>query len=215
MALPNYDKAIKFADTKYGSIGTIYLTGGGFVNRPFNGIAPDSQWGWEEFTWFKPPTRNRTFAFQNMDNIDVGLIARCEINVKYMNIEDYKDLRKIVGRERYFTATFFDVDAGEWVTRTMYCTENSKKQLFTLKQSLIGVLDLAIKLAGTNTDQEARIVTKEDGTEKEIYVTKKYNITYNANNVELETTSHYYAEQVKLRGVNDIVAPTGNSFYAW
>lgn len=223
MALPNYEKAIKFSDTERGSIDTIYLTGGGYVDKPFRGIASNSQFGWEELTWFKTPTRNRTFAFQNMDDIDVGLIARCEFNIKYMDADDFVALRKIIGRERYFIATFFDMDTNKWVTRTMYCTENTRSQIFTLNQSLIGHINLTLKLVGTNTDQEERIVVRDDGTEEEVYVTKKYPITYNLNGGSSTDSDfdyskvyeYYYASQVELAPSEDIIAPSGYHFKCW
>ena len=223
MALPNYEQAIKFEDLKHKTIGSVYITGGGLVSEEFKGVGTDSQFGWEELTWFKNPTRNRTFAFQNMDQIDVGLIARCEINIKYMDITKYMKLRQVIGRERYFQMEFFDVDKGDWVTRTMYCTENTKRQLFTLKQSLIGVLDLNLKFVGTNTDQEERIVVRDDGTEEEVYTTKKDPITYNLNGGSYtgsdydysKTQEHFYASQVELAPSEDLIAPDGYHFAYW
>ena len=223
MALPNYEKAIKFADTEYGSIGSVYITGGGLVHEEFKGVGVDSQFGWEELTWFKNPTRNRTFAFQNMDQIDVGLIARCEINIKYMDIDKYMKLRQVVGRERYFQMTFFDVDKGDWVTRTMYCSENTKRQLFTLKQSLIGVLDLSLKFVGTNTDVKTYIVM-EDGVETEKVGTTnlivKYDLNggvYNANSYDYNTPQEkYYASQVQIAPSENLNYPTaGYHFKYW
>lgn len=155
MSLPDFENAIHFkdfTDDTEKSLGTIYLTGGGFVDRPFTGAGTDSKFGWQEMVWKKSPSRAGGFTFTNMDNIEVGLVARCEINFKYMNIQDYMDLRKIIGRERHFYAKFFDVDSGEWVTREMYCSENQANTLYTLKQSLIGVMDYSIKFVGTNRD---------------------------------------------------------------
>ena len=223
MALPNYDKAIKFKDTKRGSIGSIYLTGGGFVDREFKGIGTNSQWGWQELTWLKTPSRDKTFAFTNIDNIDVGLIPRCEIEIPYTNIDDYMDLRKIVGRERYFQATFFDVDEGDWVTRTMYCSENSKQKLFTLKQSLIGAMNLTIKLVGTNTDTEEVISIQEDGVEEELYPVKMLNVSYNLNGGSFSGSDydydsiqkHYYSSQVTIAPAKNISAPSGLHFKYW
>lgn len=146
---PSTSGAISYKDR---SIGTIYITGGGFIKRPFTGAGANSRFGWEEMVWFSTPSRSKSFAFTNMDDIDVGLVARCEINIKYMNIQDYIDLRKILGRERHFLVEFFDTDSGDWITRDMYCSENNLSKFFTLKQSMIGVIDYSIKLVGTNLD---------------------------------------------------------------
>lgn len=223
MALPNYENAIKFSETERGSIGSIFITGGGLVDEEFKGVGSDSQLGWEELAWEVEPTRGKTFAFQNMDDIDVGLIARCEINIKYMDIDKYMKLRQVVGRERYFHVTFFDLDKGDWVTRIMYCTENQKRQLFALNHSLIGVIDLSLKFVGTNTDQEGRIIVKDDGTEEEVYTTKQYEIKYNLNGGSYTGSDYdyftpqmkYYASQVQIAPISGVTSPYGKHFKYW
>ena len=201
------------------SIGTIYLTGAGFDRRPFRGVGVDSQFGWEEMVWYKQPTRVRDFSFRNIDDTDVGLVARCEINLKYLNYQDYIDLRKIIGRERRFKVRFFNVDEGKWITRDMYCSENSRSKLFTLKQSLIGVVDCVIKFVGTNLDSDTII-----GSDDRLNSIGKKHITYNLNgglvkeNVVFETNKEgiTQASQVEISSVLDLTPPSGyNSFSHW
>lgn len=197
-------------------IGTIYLTGGGFVDRPFQGWGTDSLYGWQELVWKKSPTRGGTFAFTNIDDIDVGLVARCEISTKYMNIQDFMDLRKIVGRERHFLATFFDSDEGKWVTRDMYCSENSKNQLFVLKKHLIGVRDVTVKLVGTNLDQQTTI--DADGNEVTTNTTLSivYNITdKDGNIISTNLQTGEYGSQVTLSDGAGITAPPNSHLALW
>ena len=209
MVRPDFNKAIKFSQMAdkdgeiVGSLGTIYLTGGGFYRRPFNGIGVNSQFGWQEMVWKKSPNRGGTFAFTNIDDIDVGLVARCEIVIPYNNIQDYMDLRKIIARERYFKARFFDVDEGQWVEREMYCSESSKNQLFILGQSLIGVRDINIKLVGTNRDADQSPIT----------------ITYNLNggsgNISSETLKR--GDQLTVADPNNfnVIGPNNRPFDHW
>ena len=68
---PKYKNAIDFSDNGIGSIGSIYITGGGFVNREFKGVSPNSAFGWNELVWKKTPTRSNNFSFDNIDDIDV------------------------------------------------------------------------------------------------------------------------------------------------
>ena len=201
------------------SIGTVYLTGAGFSERAFTGVGTDSQFGWEEMVWYKQPTRQMDFSFRNIDDIKVGLVARCEINIKYLNYQDYMDLRKIIARERRFKVKFFNVDTGEWITRDMYCSENSRSKLFTLKQSLIGVVDCVIKFVGTNLDTEQ--VAGSDGQFQTIG--DKY-ITYNLNGGSVQENGVYptnkegitQATQVEIASVLDLIPPSGyNSFSHW
>jgi len=206
----DYDNAI---DLSSAPIGTVYLTGGGFVNRAFSGWGTNSLYGWQEMVWSQTPNRSQSFQLKDMDNIAVGLVARCEISTEYMNAQDYMDLRKIVGRERHFLATFYDADENKWVTRDMYCSENSKNQLFVLGQKLIGMRGISIKLVGTNLD----LTTVIDYDGQEIPVANKlsfvYNIDRGAGTVATQTAS--YGTFVKLDGGTGISAPAGEHLAGW
>lgn len=197
------------------SIGTIYLTGAGFFERPFKGIGSDSQFGWEEMVWRKQPNRiGDSFAFSNIDDIKVGLVARCEINIKYLNYQDYMDLRKIIARQRRFKVKFFDVDTATWITRDMYCSENSRNRLLSLKQSLIGIIDCVVKFVGTNLDIDT-IVGSDDRLRS---VGNKY-IRYINNGESLTTLNREgitQATQIEIASGLNLTIPNGkNSFSHW
>ena len=203
MNTPNYNQGISFKEK---SIGMVYLTGGGLIDRPFKGVGVDSRFGWEHLTWKSNPSRSLTSEFTNMDDIDVYLIARCEITINFANIHDYMDLRKILGRERHFYAEFFNTDTGEWIRREMYCSENTVSKFFMLGQRLIGAQDYTIKLVGTNRD------LKEDGT-----ITKDYTITYNANGGEgtIASEKTKWGGQVTISDGTGLTAPTGKHLKYW
>lgn len=226
MTRPDYDGSIKFGEMSYfndpsynsdmgfedeeiiGSMGSIYLTGGGFIRREFKGIGTDSQFGWEEMVWYKTPSRTQDFSFRGMDDTKVGLVARCEITIPYDNIQDFMDLRKIVARERHFLVTFFNVDTGKWVTRDMYCTESSRSKLFTLKQSLIGSFNISVKLVGTNLD----LARNSDGS------LQKKTITYNLNGGTGTTPARVSVDrgtQVVLAESTNIASPDNKHFKCW
>jgi hypothetical protein len=215
---PNYNNSIKFNEMSdengniIGSIGSIYITGAGFVNREFKGVGIDSQFGWEEMVWYKSPTRTKDFSFKNIDDINVGLVARCEINIKYMDIDDFMALRKIVARQRHFEVTFFNVDEGKWITRDMYCSESSRSKLFTLKQSLIGVLDCSIKLVGTNLD--LKTIISPDGTIRSNTKTVTYHLNGGSGTTPT-TQSELAGTQIQIADIENIVAPSGKHFKYW
>ena len=227
--LPDYSKSIKFNSTNYrdfdledGSIGSIYITGGGFVNREFKGFGVDSKFGWQELVWKKTPPRNSSnFAMTTMDAIPVGLVARCELNCGYMNIDDYLALRKIF-KQRHFYVTFFDIDDAEWVTREMYCTENSFKQFHIMKQAIIGNRDVQLKFAGTNNDLKEILNTT---TNVEDFKTVKFTIKYNLNGGSVTQTvdqpiyedkSVYYGQQIVLAPYDKLSPPDNTkSFGCW
>ena len=205
---PDLNKAYDFSDD---SIGKIYITGGGFVEREFQGVGSNSMFGWQELVWRKSPSRSAgSFAFTNMDNLEVGLIARCEIVIPYTNYEDYRAMRKILARERHFKVKFFDMDDAKWRERDMYWTEDSKSKFFLMQKHIVGVRDYSIKLVGTNLDLD--VVVDEDGNEK--YALPKYTISYHESS---GTT-----KKVVVAGENEIIrsftsdtVPEGKHFGGW
>ena len=74
---------------------TIYFTGAGYVDYPIKGISRDSALGWEEPVWGGDLTRSLDFVLTNIEDVAYGLVARCEISYKYMNVQDYIDLMRI------------------------------------------------------------------------------------------------------------------------
>jgi hypothetical protein len=210
--IPNYNNALKFSEMAdesgeiIGSLGTIYLTGGGYVDYPLSGCSPDSPFGWQEFVWRKAPSRNSKLVFNTMDDIDVGRVARCELNIKYMHYDDYCVFRHIVNSERHFLVKFFDVDSQRWVTRDMYCSENSKSKLYTMQKSLFGVVDVKIKLVGTNLDLTDELQEK------------KYTISYNlgdGSGAVSEPVTVTRGSQVVIADQQDVIAPTGKHMIGW
>lgn len=217
--LPNVENSIDLTDE---SISKIYITGGGFVRREFRGCGADSQFGWQELVWKSQPSRGGTFAFTNMDDIDVGLVARCEVNIMYMNIQDYMDLRKIIARERHFTVEFFDIDEGIFVSRDMYCSENSRNKLLILSKHLIGVANIPIKFVGTNLD----VVTTIDADGNEITTDKELSIVYEidsgsgtVSDKNEDGTTVYktakYGEQRVLSDGTGVIAPQNKNLKYW
>ena len=225
--IPNYESALKFSDTNYTdegialdkisdsykskvrnlySIQNIYITGGGYVDYPLTGGSPDSPFGWEEFVWKKTPSRNSKLVFNTMDDIDVGRVARCELNIKYMLYDDFCVFRRIVNTERHFMVKFFDMDQKKWVCRDMYCSENSKSKFHTLKESIFGVIDMSIKLVGTNLDLDENM--------NEIQYTVSYNVGDGTGSTEASYT-RTRGSQVTLAGQGNVVAPTGKALVGW
>lgn len=129
------------------TIGTIRING-----IPFKHLSTDSILGFDTLTWAEEPTRNNLFAFENIDQIDIGLVAQCQINLKYCSIEDFIKLREL-SQQRYVYVTFFNVDKGEWeYDREMYCSKSEKQKLFYFKPELVGILDVSITFVATNRE---------------------------------------------------------------
>lgn len=140
------------------NLDTIYITGAGYINRAFKGVGRDSAWGWEEPVFGGNLTRSTNLVLQNIDTVNFGLVARVELNFKYMNISDYIALCQMA-KQRTVMVNFFNRETGERQTQEMAFTENSIGQLYAFRTDYLGILDVSIKLVATNRDKENLINT--------------------------------------------------------
>lgn len=177
---------------------TIYITGGGYIDYPFKGISRDSAMGWEEAVWGGDLTRSQDFVLTNIDDVNFGLVARCEISYKYMNIQDYKALMQI-SKQRTCRVTFYNREKAEWeVAREMSFTGNELGKLYAFGTDYLGVTDISIKLVATNRD-------------KEDLISSICRVTYNPNggsgNIESQTAT--WSDGFKLSDGNNFTPPSG------
>lgn len=176
------------------TIGTIRING-----IPFKHLSPDSVLGFDTLTWSEEPTRNNLFAFENIDDIDIGLVAQCQINLKYCNIEDYMKLRELA-QQRYVYVTFFNVDKGIWeYDREMYISKSEKQKLFYFKPELIGILDVNITFVATNREISRNPVT----------------ISFNTNGYAITVPSSQSLEYGEVFKLEDAPTLTGYTFEYW
>ena len=136
-----------------GNLSTIYITGGGFVRRPFKGIGVESSLGWNETVWATSLNRSNTFAFENIDDVDIGQVAQCQIIFPYMNIQDFIDLQKIL-KERHVMVDYFNVDLGKRVTQEMAITGDERKKVYGRGNTIFGMQNVNVKFVATNRTNE-------------------------------------------------------------
>lgn len=179
---------------------TIYITGGGFIRRAFKGVSRDSAWGWEEPVWGGDLTRSTDFVLTNILDVDYGLVARCEISYKYMNVQDYIDLMRI-SKERVVQVDYFNRETGKRVTQEMAFTGNELGKLYAFGTDYLGNQDVKIKLVATNREKANLINTT-------------FNVNFYANGgviTEDGTTISSKQQQIKY-GDNAIIYPAN---YTW
>lgn len=158
----NYKDAIQVED-----LGTIYITGGGYVRYPFKGIARDSKMGWEEPVWGGDLTRSTDFVLSNIEDVDFGLVARCEISFKYLNANDFIALRNIA-KQRVCYVDYFNADLGQRVSQEMAFTDTEIGKIYNYGEMFYGKRDVSVKLVATNRDKVGLI-------------NSTYTISYNSN----------------------------------
>lgn len=183
---------------------TIYITGGGFVRRAFKGVSRDSAWGWEEPVWGGDLTRSLDFILTNIEDVAYGLVARCEISYKYMNVQDYIDLMKI-SKERVVTVNYFNRETGKRVTQEMAFTGNELGKLYAFGVDYLGTQDVKIKLVATNRENADLIKST-------------ITITYNANGGTgtIDNQTAKYSDNLTLAdNENDVMTKSNAHIKQW
>lgn len=183
---------------------TIYITGGGFIRRAFKGVSRDSAWGWEEPTWGGDLTRSLDFVLTNVEDVAYGLVARCEISYKYMNVQDYIDLCRIA-KERVVTVDYFNREKGERVTQEMSFTGNELGKLYAFGTEYIGTQDVKIKLVATNREKAGLIKST---------ITISYDNNGGAGTIESQTAK--WSDNIVLSdNENDVMTKTNAHIKQW
>lgn len=196
-------------------IGTVVFNG----VEVFHNLAEGNMLGTCKFNWSTNPSRAKTtFAFENMDEIDVGLTYYLELNLKYLNIKDYYRLRKVL-MQRHFYVTFFSKDDMDFVTREMYLDDKDAKQLYVLNEKLIGVFDYSITLIGTNND-----LTSADWDNGQWKYGDDLSLRFMTNDPlhglyavrgDEKTITCTWGDQVKLSSGDGIIPPTDYHIEKW
>lgn len=172
---------------------TIYITGGGFIRRAFKGVSIDSAWGWEEPVFGGDLTRSLDFVLVNIEDVAYGLVARCEISYKYMNVQDYIDLMRI-SKERVVIVDYFNRETGQRVTQEMAFTGNELDKLYTFGTSYLGNQNVKIKLVATNREKVGLIKST-------------FNVTYYLNGGDSGS-----AQQQTAKWSKNIILDNGSTF---
>lgn len=170
---------------------TIYITGGGFVNKAFKGIGRNSAWAWDEVVWNANLSRSSSFIMTNIDNVGIGIVTNIEIIFPLMNMQDFINLQSLL-HERHIIVNYFCVDDGKRHTKEMAITGNERKKLYNFGKDLLGMQEVKVKMVSTN-----RMINIED-TEYKIGVDLP--IVYNDNvNGNTHTDNVEYTKQYVIK----------------
>lgn len=176
------------------NLDTVFITGGGFVNKPFKGISRDSAWGRDEVVWAANLSRSSSFAMTNIDNVRIGSVANVELTFPLMSMQDFIDLQKIL-HERHCIVNYFSVDDGKRHTKEMAVTTNERKTLYSFGTSVIGMQNVKVTFVATN-----RKIDEDSDYKIGVDINIKYNP--NGGNGSVITDSKEFSEQYVMRGLN-------------
>lgn len=140
----DYTKKIEIED-----LDTIYITGGGFINKAFKGISNGSAWAWDEVVWNANLSRSSSFEMTNIDNIGMGIVTNLEIKFPLLNMQDFINLQSLL-HERHIIVNYFCVDDGQRHTKEMAITGNERKKIYNRGTDILGMREVVVKMVSTN-----------------------------------------------------------------
>ena len=195
------DDTIEWHFYKLSDLNTIYISGAGYVDYPFRNIDRESQLGWDAPVWGSSLKRTLGFTLETVDSAAFGAVARVELNLKYLNSEDYKVLADI-SKERAVYVTYFNRETGKWVERQeMSFTSQEIEKLYATNTNYIGVFNTKIKLVATNRDKAEKTYTI------------KLNSNYTGSTEAAVVATANWCEGFELS--DDIFTQSGKSIKYW
>ena len=79
---------------------TGYIEGEGTVTKTFTNLGRESV-AWNETVWGGNLTRTNTFALENIDDVEIGQVPQLTLVFKYMKIEDFIVMQKLLKQFLY------------------------------------------------------------------------------------------------------------------
>lgn len=117
----------------------------------------------DEITFFKEPLRSSSGSIDNLNSYARFLTPHLLIRYKFMNIEEYRTLMKLMQSKAEFVVEYYNLVWDKRVQHKMYFIPSTMPKVYQKMLRALGILDYSVEMVGTNTDIE------------------KINITYNTN----------------------------------
>ncbi len=158
-------------------------------------------------TYVASPSRSNDGSMPNINDHDSFVVPRCKINFKYLKIEDYQRLCRVLNSANEFPVTYYDKESGEFVTHMMYVEPEEMKKIFNVGTYVFGVLDYEVSFIGTLNERE------------------KFSVTYHPNLTEgdssiLSVAEYEWGNSMKVLTSSSITdggfaIPTGKQLAYW
>lgn len=165
-------------------------------------------------TFVDSPTRSNDGSMSNINDHDSFVVPRCKINFKYLKIEDYQRLCRVLNSANEFPVTYYDKESGEFVTHMMYVEPEEMKKIFNVGTYVFGVLDYDVSFIGTLNQREALSITyKAVGASSNLAVvttTEKGNQLYWGDSTTVMTTAEAIEKGVTIPTGKQLVWQLGN-----
>lgn len=118
---------------------------------------------YEAKTYVKSPSRSQTGALGNINNYATFVTPRLSISFKYITIEAYRTIMRLIAGKNEFTVTCYDPVSNTRKTNLMYFSPVDYPEIYQHNLEILGMLNFELELIGTNNE------------------TTNVTVTYNAN----------------------------------
>ena len=166
-------------------------------------------------TYVESPSRSNDGSMPNINDHDSFVVPRCKINFKYLKIEDYQRLCRVLNSANEFPVTYYDKESGEFVTHMMYVEPEEMKKIFNVGTYVFGVLDYDVSFIGTLNQRETLSVTyKAEGASSNLAVVttnSKENQLYWGDSIAVMTTAEAIEKGVTIPTGKQLVWKLGNA----
>ena len=158
-------------------------------------------------TYVESPSRSNDGSMPNINDHDTFVVPRCKINFKYLKIEDYQRLCRILNSANEFPVTYYDKEIGEFVTHMMYVEPEEMKKIFNVGTYVFGVLDYEVSFIGTLNQRQQMTVTYKGAVSGASSILAIVTTTKNGNNL-------YWGDSIQVMSTTDatekgVTIPTG------
>lgn len=132
-------------------------------------------------SFFKEPTRSALGVINNLNSYATFLTPRLKISFKFMPIETYRVLMKLIKDYNEFIVTVYDIVEDKYVTHKMYFHPKDFPAIFQNNLETLAILDESFELVGTNASLEELSVVYNSNppVESETTLTTGATLRYN------------------------------------
>lgn len=143
-------------------------------------------------SYFKDPKRSVTGVIKNLDSYATFFTPRLKFSFKYMPIEVYRLLMKLIKSFNEFIVTAYDPVEDTYVTHRMYFYPKEFPDIFSKNLETLAMLNEDFELVGTNADIDTYKLTYHN------------NIADNPLTAEMEFT---YGGEINIGDYNHETSP--------
>ena len=122
-------------------------------------------------SFFREPTRSTKGVINKLNSYATFLTPKLRFNFKYMSMEAYRVIMKLIKEYNEFIVTAYDPVEDEYVTRKMYFKPKDFPNIFILGLKALGIQNESFELVGTNAEED------------------KLSLVYHKNIPEMDVTS--------------------------